>query len=112
MALEGDLKALLSPLFSGGVHPVVNNGKTINYPYATYFNVSGSAVTIHSSGTKQRRIQIDIFANSYGEAKRLYAQAETALENSSITCAYITDSDAWEETPGVYRQISEYYMWA
>ncbi len=111
MAFEGDLKNLLNPLFDGGVLPGVNNAKEIVYPYATYFNVAGSDLTIHSGAKKRRRVQLDIFATSYGGAKTLEKQVDDALDGSSIACTLINSMDAWEETPGVYRCIIEYYMW-
>lgn len=112
MAFEGELKSLLSPLFSGGFHPTLNKSKEPSYPYGTYYNVAGSPLTIHSGARKRRRVQLDIFANSYGEAKTLEVQVDDALEASTIACSLINSVDAYEEVQGVYRLILEYYMWA
>jgi hypothetical protein len=111
MAFEGDLKSLLSPLFSGGFHPVINDGEDITIPYGTYFNVSGSDLTIHSGNQKRRRVQIDAFAKSYAAASVLAFNIDKELDESTIACSLINQTDAYEETPGVFRTILDYYMW-
>ena len=112
MAFEGDLYALLNPLFTGGFYPVINNAKDVTLPYGTYFNVHGSDLTIHTGTGKRRRVQIDIFAESYYAVNVLGVDVDNELDSSSIACALINQTDAYEETPGVYRLILEYYMWA
>jgi hypothetical protein len=112
MAFEGDLQDILEPLASGGCYPVINDSASITYPYITYTGIFKAKLTIHSGTQNKRRVQIDVFGNTYGDVKSLMEDIDTALETSGVACAFINEVDAFEEVPRTYRGILEYYFWA
>lgn len=109
MALEGDIQAALGALVNGRCYPLINTSATIVSPYITYQVISSSPNNISVNEDKVR-VQIDIWAKTYGEAKSLRNAAKTAM-NVFKNSARIMDFDGYEPASKEFRVTLEYYIW-
>lgn len=109
MALEGDIQAALGALVSGRCYPVVNTSATIVSPYITYQVISSIPGNI-SLNEDRVRIQIDVWAKTYGDSKALKAAVKNVMDVFDGS-ARIMDFDGYESASKEYRVTMEYYIW-
>ena len=111
---EADLQALLGALVGGRCYPVVNTQPTVVSPYIT-FQVIYSApllVTDVSTGRQRARLQIDVWAATYGGAKGLAKQVKEAMDGvGAVPNALLDAQDLYEEVSKEYRALLEYAIW-
>ena len=121
MSTEGDLQAILAPLVGGRCYPIVNTSQTITYPYITFQVISNIPdMNLEGpSGLEYNRVQIDIFATTYGAAKTLKGLVKNALQAAADedfadrlhnVCLFVMDE--YEEETSSYREILEYGIWS
>jgi hypothetical protein len=110
---ESTLQALLSPLAAGGCWPVANTSATIVYPYIVFYEIVRVPEMLSSDDLCARRLQIDCFARSYGEAKTLSNNIRGAIASSSLVSAYLSSMDGeYNEVTKDYQVINEFKVWS
>ncbi len=114
--LESELHNLLYPLAKGGAWPISNIESTPVWPYIVYNKISGiEEETLDGYfGLEDTLFQIDIYAKTYGEAKKI-----SGLVFKAITEAFPSTSHKEMEKDGGYnkdledyRVITEYKVWS
>lgn len=113
MSVESELQALLAPLAVGGCWPVVNTSATIVYPYIVFYEIVRVPEMLSSDDLCARRIQIDVFAKSYGQAKELSNSIRGEIASSNLVSSYLSSMDG-EYNPATkdYQVINEFKVWA
>lgn len=114
MAIEGDIQALLAPLVSGRCYPLVNTSTAIVKPYLT-FQVVSNVPTVSLDGPsnlENRRVQIDVWADTYGAAKSLEATIKTTMQGSSFVNIPLLTQDFYEEETKLYRVSMDFSVWS
>ena len=83
--IESTIQTLLGALVSGRCYPIVNASATITLPYITYQVIFAEPlmVTANSANPERVRMQIDVWAGSYGAVKVLGESIKTAMRNST-----------------------------
>jgi len=87
-------------------------------PYVVLRRVStvGKRGTGGPAGLDRARIQIESYADTYGEAKSLAVAIRTALDGTAITnirlSQFETEHDDFDEAAELHRTISEFFTWA
>lgn len=114
MAIEGQIQALLGALVSGRCHPIVNQSATIAYPYITYQVISKAPLNTleGASGLTLCRVQIDVFAKTYGAAKALAESAKTAVVMAGVNGVQVFSFEQFEDEVNAYRVTLEYEIWS
>jgi hypothetical protein len=113
MSAEAQLEALLNPLAAGGCHAIKNTDTTITYPYITYQVIAEIPIvslTGHS-GLDRKRMQLDVLAKSYPEAKILQAAIKAAMASATFTNVPLFSMDFPEDGVEEFRVLLEYSIW-
>jgi hypothetical protein len=114
MTIEGTIHTLLSPFVAGRCYPIINTSTTIVSPYITYQVISASPllVTENSADPEKMRVQVDVWATTYGEAKTLAKSVKSAIGASKeFASALEMSMDMYEEVSKEYRVMIEFYIW-
>ncbi len=113
MTVEAQIQSLLAPLAAGGCWPVVNTSSTITYPYIVFYEIVRVPELLSSDDLCARRIQVDCFAKSYGQAKSLANSIRGAISSSSLVSAFISSMDGeYNAVTKDYQVITEFKIWA
>jgi hypothetical protein len=113
VTVEAQLQALLAPLAAGGCWPVVNTSATIVYPYIVFYEIVRVPEMLSSDDLCSRRIQVDVFAKSYGQAKALSESIRSAVAGSTLVSAYLSSMDGeYNPVAKDYQVINEFKVWA
>lgn len=115
MSLQSDLVALIGPIFAGRCYPNVAPDAPVK-PYATYFRVASSEdVTLDDNGgignASNTRIQIDVWADSYGDAQAKAALVETALKGWGVENIIESEQDMYEPETKLHRVMLDVSVW-
>jgi hypothetical protein len=114
MTIEATIQTLLGALCSGRCYPLINTSANIVSPYITFQVISSSPmlVTENSADPEKMRLQIDVWAETYGAAKTLAASVKTAIDTSTAFASALEMSmDLYEEESKEYRVMIEFYIW-
>lgn len=110
--VEANIQSTLGALVSGRCYPLVNTSATITAPYIIYQVINRSALTITPPIVKAMRVQVDLFASTYGAAQALLASIEAAMEAATtFESSLIMSMDGYEEVSKEYRVTLDYYIW-
>jgi hypothetical protein len=110
--VEANIQSTLGALVSGRCYPLVNTSATITAPYITFQVISQSALTVTATEQKKMRVQVDLFATTYGAARTLLASVEAAMEAATtFESSLIMSFDGYEEVSKEYRVTLDYYVW-
>lgn len=82
-------------------------------PYAVYARVSANSENVlsGSSGLINTRLQIDVYAATYGEAQRCAAQVDALLSGWSVPSVSLAAQDLYEPDVKLHRVILDYSLW-
>lgn len=111
MAVEGSIQALLKTLVSNRCYAAGEVPDTPTAPYIVFQMISTINQTIHSSPTRKKRLQIDIYASGYDAAKALETSAVSAMNGATFTNCFIVARDAFDQDVKLNRQIIDYHVW-
>lgn len=113
MAVEGDLQTLLAALVSGRAYPMVAPQGVVK-PYIIYHVVSNvPSVSLDGpNGTENRRMQVDVWADTYGGAKTLEGQVKAAMAAASIVNVPLSTRDEYESETQLFRVSMDYSVWS
>jgi len=112
--IEASIQTLLGNLCSGRCYPVVNTMPTLVSPYITFQVIDAVPMLVSANSAKpeKMRLQVDIWAATYGAAKTLAASAKTAIDTATFAgTALIATMDLYEEVSKEYRVMIEFYIW-
>lgn len=114
MAIEGQIKSLLEPLFPGGVWPMKNTSKEITYPYATYQLISGiPRNTLKGDGGIDKcQYQIDVVSDSYGDVKRLIKAVRNEMNGAPFKNIPVFSMDTPQEGSTLFGGLIQFSIWA
>lgn len=114
MAIEGQIQALLGALVSGRCYPIVNTSTDIVSPYITFQVVAATPeVTLSGpSGTENMRVQVDVWAETFGGSKLLASQVKAAMQTASFVNVPVMSQDRYEEVTQEYRVSMDYSIWS
>lgn len=129
MNVTGPIKAIIAAnatanaLLAGRVYPgVIDNGRGFPAMAVTRASTEANATKTGASGVDFVRVQLDIFARTYGEAEDVSEAVRTALDfysGSVVSGAdtvnvdhidYIGTIDNFENSPELHRVIAEYIL--
>lgn len=112
MAIEGTIQTLLAALVSGRCYPL-NAPDPVAKPYITFQVISNiPSVSLDGpNGTENRRIQIDIWASTYGAAKTLENSVKAAMVAASFVNVPLSTGDLYENDTQLYRVSMDYSIW-
>lgn len=87
--------------------------KNTTFPALSFQRISSEPVNSldGSSGLDQVRLQVDCWAETYDQAKRLAAEVRDALEAGSFKALLATERDDFEEEARLYRVSSDFMLW-
>lgn len=84
-------------------------------PYITYFLTAGTrqASMGYAGKLRNARLQFDVFAKSYSEAKALASSVQLALENAAGISppVFNGDLDQYEDDTQLHHVILDYSFW-
>lgn len=113
MAIEGEIKALLAPLASGGCYPVraPQNRPT---PYII-FQVISSVPDVSldgPTGLVRRRVQVDAYGDTYEAVKTMEQQISAAMAGAAFTNVPLMARDLDEQETKKYRVSMDFSIWS
>jgi hypothetical protein len=114
MTIEATIQTLMGALVSGRCYPLINTSTTIVSPYITYqvIHASPLLVTENSEDPERIRLQIDIWATTYGAAKALAASVKAVIDTATAFASALEMSmDMYEDVSKEYRVMIEFYIW-
>ena len=102
----------LSGLVDGKVYPLVAPDKIIA-PYIVYSNVATTSENTLDGGASidLLRMQVDVYAGTYDQAKELAAQARSSLEGGTGRATLQAEIDLFEPDLSVFRVSQDFYFW-
>jgi len=129
MNVTGPIKVIIAAdatanaLLAGRVYPgVIDNGRGFPAVAVTRASTDANATKTGVSGVDFVRVQLDIYARTYGEAEDVSEAVRTALDfySGSVVSGsdtvnvdhidYLGTIDNFEDTPELHRVIAEYIM--
>jgi hypothetical protein len=115
MTVKTDFVLLASGLFSGRVYPQTAPSAVVA-PYCTYSRIIAiEQATLDANGgtgnTSNTRLQIDVWALSYGEAQALAAAVKTALKAWAVENVLLAEEDFYEGDTGLHRVMLDLSTW-
>jgi len=112
LAVEGDLKTLLGTLVSGRCYPLVAPDLTPT-PYIVYSVISNIPQTTLDgpTGTENRRVQFDVWGDTYGAVKALEVTVKSTMAASVIRNLPLSTMDMYESETKLYRVTMDYSIW-
>jgi hypothetical protein len=114
MAVEGDLQTLLGALVSGRCYPVTAPDSPTK-PYITYQVISNVPLVNLDGpeGLENRRVQIDIWGDSYGAVKTLEVSVKSAMAGASFTNVPLpSPGEGYESDTKLYGVTMDYSVWS
>lgn len=114
MTMQTDFVALVSSIVAGRVYPA-GTASTVT-PYVTYSRVvSLEQSTLDANGgtgnASNTRLQVDIWAESYGAAQALAAQVKAALKGWSTENIVLSEQDDFEPDTRLHRCLLDLSVW-
>lgn len=111
MAVEGDIQALLAPLVSGRCYPLTAPVGTVR-PYIIFQVISNPVLNTleGDAGISERRIQVDVWADSYGAAKGLLKDATAAITGAGHL-RMNDNPDQYDSETEIYGASADFSVW-
>ncbi|MBU1567715.1 MAG: DUF3168 domain-containing protein [Proteobacteria bacterium] len=113
MAIEGDVKDVLDSLVSNRCYPVVAPDNPTR-PYIIYQVITNvpNVLLDGPGGLERRRMQIDIWAETYASQKSLEAQVFSAMAAATFSNIPLMAQDSYEPETKLFRSIMEFSIWS
>jgi hypothetical protein len=114
MNVQLQLAALLTGATDAGmeVHPVIAPDSATT-PYIVYQRVSGNSENVLSgdSGLVNTRMQIDIYADTYGAAVTIARQIDVLMAAWILQNVSVLSQDGYEDAVKLFRITSDFSIW-
>ena len=115
MSLQSDFFTLAGPIFTGRVYPNVAPD-LVEKPYLTYSRISGlEETTLDTNGgvnnLRNTRLQLDVWAATYGEAQAKAEALRTALKTWAVPNVFQSDQDMYEADTKLHRVMLDISTW-
>lgn len=114
MTIQQQLAELLSGATATGtrVYPMAAPDGVLK-PFITYQRISVNSENVLSgaSGLTNTRMQIDVFATTYGEACAIASQVEALMAAWSVQNVSVLSQDFYEDTVKLFRVSADYSIW-
>lgn len=113
MAIEGDVKTLLSTLVSNRCYAVVADG-TPTRPYIVFQVITNvpNVLLDGPGGLERRRMQIDVWADNYKSQKAIEALVFSTMEGATFSNIPLMSQDSYEPETKLFRSIMEFSIWS
>lgn len=100
---------LITSLTTSRIYPVIIP-QNATLPHIVYNRVSGDRVNgLAGYLTAERpKYQIDIYSDSYEQARTLSGHVHTVLNASTLTVVLLSDTDLYEDNVNQYRVTNDY----
>jgi hypothetical protein len=110
--VEANIQTKLGALCAGRCYPLINPAPVLGQSYIVFQEIFGRDMMITPPEKQEYRVQIDVYAATYGSVKTLAASAKSAMDNATEFATSMIDRfDGYEEISKEYRQTLEYYIW-
>lgn len=114
MTIQQQLAALLSGATDAGarVYPLTAPDGVVK-PYVTYQRISVNAenVLAGASGLANTRVQIDVYAATYGEACAIASQVGELMAAWPVQNVCVLSKDFYEDPVKLFRVSADYSIW-
>ncbi len=112
MSVESDVYTTLAGLVEGKCYPVIAPDSPAT-PYIVYTVITGVPVVSLDglSGLTRKRMQIDVWADTYESQKTIESQVSNAMESADFENVPIMVHDNYEVETKLYRSIMEYSIY-
>lgn len=113
MTMLQDLATLLESTLAGDkVYPVVAPDAPVP-PYIVYFVVASNAENVMSgdSGLVNTRVQVDVYARSYGDARAIALQIDQLMAAWSVQNVSLLSQDGYEDDVKLFRVTTDFSVW-
>ena len=112
MAVEGDIQTVLGALVANRCYPLIAPQETAS-PYIIYQVISTVPETSLDgpTGTNRRRVQVDVYADTYGAAKVLEQSIGAAMQAADFTNLPLSATDLFESEVQLYRVTMDFAIW-
>jgi hypothetical protein len=112
LAVEGDIQTLLAALVSGRCYPLVAPELVVK-PYIVYSVISNvPSVSLDGpTDTEQRRIQVDVWGETYASVKGLEVTIKSTMAGSSIVNIPLSTMDLYESETKLFRISMDFSVW-
>ena len=92
---------------------MANTSATIVYPYIVFYEIVEVSEMLDGGGPYSKRMQIDCFAKSYGDAKALANAVSDALKASAMVNVKLSQMDGpYNPVVKDYQVITEFNIFA
>ena len=114
MSMQTEFVALVGPIVSGRVYPM---GVTVPVaPYLTYTRIAAvEQSTLDANGGTgnpiNTRIQVDVWAQSYGDAQAKAAAVKAALKTWSVENVLLNEQDIYDSETKLHRVMLDVSTW-
>ena len=111
--IEGLIQAQIAPLVTGRCYPLTAPD-TVTKPYLVFSVISDVQVN-HLEGFAElsnRRVQIDVYATSYGASKSLAIAVKAAMSTAVFTNTHLSSQDLFEPDTKLYRVTMDFSTWS
>lgn len=111
--IQEQLQALLAPLVAGKSYPNLA-AQDASAPYIVYQRVvSTTHNTLQGpSDLQNTRMQIDVYAKTYGGAQQLAGAVRAALLGATFINLQLSEQDFYESEVRLHRVSLDYSIWA
>lgn len=114
MNVQQQLAALLTGATDAGVevHPVIAPDM-VPKPYIVYQRVSSNSENVMSgdSGLVNTRMQIDVYALTYGQAVAIARQIDVLMAGWVLQNVSVLSQDGYEDAVKLFRISNDYSVW-
>ena len=100
---------LITSLTTNRIYPVIIP-QNATLPHIAYTRVSGDRVNGLAGylTTERPKYQIDIYSDSYEQARTLSGRVHTVLNASTMAVILLSDTDLYEDDVSQYRVTNDY----
>jgi len=115
MSVQTDFFALVSSIFTSKAYPQTAPAGTVA-PYCTYSRITAiEQTTLDTNGgsgnTVNTRLQIDVWALSYGESQTKATAVKAALKGWAVENVLLDEQDMHEADTGLHRVMLDVSTW-
>lgn len=115
MSMQTEFVTLVTGITAGRVYPMGAASSPVA-PYITYSRVSAiEQTTLDTNGgtgnASNTRLQIDVWATTYGEAQSIAGTIKTALKGWSVENVILGEQDMHEPDTGLHRVLIDCSVW-
>lgn len=114
MSMLEDFTALLAGATDAGerIYPqVAPDGVTRPFIVYQRINTNTENVLSGSTGLKNTRLQVDVFANTYSQAQQIAAAIESLMSGWATQNVSILSQDFFEDEVKLHRVMTDFSIW-